>query len=155
MNESAAAQEWSAVVRIADVSADRRQLMVSAAAIWHARDAMAAVTRERDEARALNAESFCCGGDDACAGGTGCQCHALRAEVERLTGCLKRANDQAEEFERRWYLRGDEVEQFRKDAARYQWLRDPNNDTEGTVPFLAGDDLDAAIDAAIAQEGKA
>ena len=48
---------------------------------------------------------------------------ALRAEVERLTGCLKRANDQAEHFERHWYLRGDEVEALRADAER---LRDEN-----------------------------
>jgi predicted RNase H-like nuclease (RuvC/YqgF family) len=38
---------------------------------------------------------------------------ALRAEVERLSRCIKRANDQAEEFERKWYLRGDEVERLR------------------------------------------
>ena len=43
---------------------------------------------------------------------------ALRSEVERLTGCLKRANDQAEHFERHWYLRGDEVEALRADAER-------------------------------------
>ena len=34
----------------------------------------------------------------------------LRAEVARLTAALKRANDQAEHFEREWYLRGDEIE---------------------------------------------
>lgn len=31
-------------------------------------------------------------------------------EIERLTTCLKKANDQAEHLEREWYLRGDEVE---------------------------------------------
>jgi hypothetical protein len=34
----------------------------------------------------------------------------LRAEAARLTAALKRANDQAEHFERQWYLRGDEIE---------------------------------------------
>jgi len=82
MNESTVAQEWSAVVRIADVSADRRQLMVSAAAIWHARDLIAAVTRERDEARELaqsNLDAYREARD---------QRDALRAEVERLRGAL-------------------------------------------------------------------
>lgn len=32
------------------------------------------------------------------------------AEIERLTGCLEKANIQAEKFEREWYLRGDENE---------------------------------------------
>lgn len=31
-------------------------------------------------------------------------------EIARLTASLKRANDQAEHFEREWYLRGDEIE---------------------------------------------
>lgn len=39
---------------------------------------------------------------------------SLRAEVERFTQCLQRANDQAEHFEREWYLRGDEIERLRK-----------------------------------------
>ncbi len=47
------------------------------------------------------------------------QCDALRAEVERLTECLKRANEQAEEFERKWYLRGDEVERLRETAQEF------------------------------------
>lgn len=34
----------------------------------------------------------------------------LRAENERLAGCLKKANEQAEHFEREWYLRGDALE---------------------------------------------
>ena len=34
----------------------------------------------------------------------------LEAEVSRLTACLKKANDQAEHFERGWYLRGDALE---------------------------------------------
>jgi hypothetical protein len=39
---------------------------------------------------------------------------AQDAEIARLTAALKRANDQAEHFEREWYLRGDELEQLRK-----------------------------------------
>jgi hypothetical protein len=31
-------------------------------------------------------------------------------EIERLTQELKKANDQAEHFEREWYLRGDALE---------------------------------------------
>lgn len=34
------------------------------------------------------------------------------AEIERLTDALKRANAQAEHFEREWYLRGDEIERL-------------------------------------------
>lgn len=34
----------------------------------------------------------------------------FRFEIARLTECLKRANSQAEHFEREWYLRGDEIE---------------------------------------------
>jgi Rps23 Pro-64 3,4-dihydroxylase Tpa1-like proline 4-hydroxylase len=34
------------------------------------------------------------------------------AEIERLTAALKRANSQAEHFEREWYLRGDEIERL-------------------------------------------
>jgi hypothetical protein len=34
----------------------------------------------------------------------------LRTEVARLTAALKRASEQAEHFEREWYLRGDEIE---------------------------------------------
>ena len=33
-----------------------------------------------------------------------------QAEIERLTDALKHANDQAEHFEREWYLRGDAIE---------------------------------------------
>ncbi len=43
------------------------------------------------------------------------------AEIERLTGCLEKANIQAEKFEREWYLRGDEIETLKADAERYRW----------------------------------
>lgn len=35
---------------------------------------------------------------------------AVETEQNRLTECLKRANEQAEHFEREWYLRGDLLE---------------------------------------------
>lgn len=38
---------------------------------------------------------------------------ALQAENERLTNCLKKANDQAEDFERRWYLADMELERIK------------------------------------------
>lgn len=34
------------------------------------------------------------------------------AEIERLRACLQKANDQAEHFEREWYLRGNEIERL-------------------------------------------
>lgn len=37
----------------------------------------------------------------------------LQAELERVTNCLKKANEQAEDFERRWYLANDELERIR------------------------------------------
>lgn len=40
-------------------------------------------------------------------------------EIERLTAALAHANDQAEHFERWWYLRGDALEQIRSWAAAY------------------------------------
>ena len=38
---------------------------------------------------------------------------ALKAENERLTNCLKKANDQTEDFERRWYLADMELDRIR------------------------------------------
>lgn len=38
------------------------------------------------------------------------------AEIERLTGCLEKANIQAEKFEREWYLRGDENEALKAEC---------------------------------------
>lgn len=45
---------------------------------------------------------------------------ALRAEVERLTGCLATANANHEQFERQWYLerdRAERLEEALRDAA--------------------------------------
>ena len=54
---------------------------------------------------------------------------ALRAEKDRLTTCLEKANASAEHFEREWYLRGDEIDTLRaqlaeaqRDAERLDWI---------------------------------
>ena len=52
----------------------------------------------------------------------------LLDEIARLTVHLKKAIDQAEHFEREWYLRGDEIERLKKDAERSRWLRHGDND---------------------------
>ena len=41
----------------------------------------------------------------------------LRAENDRLTTCLEKANASAEHFEREWYLRGDELDTLRAQLA--------------------------------------
>ena len=43
-----------------------------------------------------------------------CEVGRLIAEVERLTQCLAKANEQTEHFEREWYLREAEVERLTK-----------------------------------------
>ena len=45
---------------------------------------------------------------------------ALRAEKDRLTTCLEKANASAEHFEREWYLRGDEIDTLRAQLAEAQ-----------------------------------
>ena len=77
-------------------------------------------------------------------------------EIERLTQALKKANDQAEHFEREWYLRGDEIERLRADAERYRWLEEhctsENDNGDKCLVFWCDfenyNDVDAAIDAA-------
>ena len=81
----------------------------------------------------------------------------LRAEKDRLTTCLEKANASAEHFEREWYLRGDELDTLRAQLAeaqryaeRYRSLRRGQKwsviDWKGDA--LRADDLDASIDAA-------
>ena len=83
--------------------------------------------------------------------------NTLRAEKDRLTACLEKANASAEHFEREWYLRGDELDNLRaqlaeaqRDAERYRSLRRGQKwsviDWKGDA--LRADDLDASIDAA-------
>ena len=55
--------------------------------------------------------------------------NTLRAEKDRLTACLEKANASAENFEREWYLRGDELDTLRaqlaeaqRDAERLDWI---------------------------------
>lgn len=51
-------------------------------------------------------------------------CHAeltaAREEIARLTGCLKGANEGFMDFERKWYLRGDEIEKKDEEIDRHQ-----------------------------------
>ena len=49
-------------------------------------------------------------------------CDESAAEIERLCAALKKANEQAEEFERAWYLRGDALEKARADFATMREL---------------------------------
>ena len=83
-------------------------------------------------------------------------CNEAADEIERLTQALKKANDQAEHFEREWYLRGDEIERLRADAERYRWLEEhctsENDNGDKCLVFWCDfenyNDVDAAIDAA-------
>lgn len=81
---------------------------------------------------------------------------AMRAEKDRLTACLEKANASAEHFEREWYLRGDELDTLRaqlaeaqRDAERYSWLRMNRLWLKANLPTIAAPAFDAAIDAAI------
>ena len=56
-------------------------------------------------------------------------------------------------FEKMWkdfvsLQRGD-AKKMCTNAARYQWLRDGNNDLEGICQSLSGEDMDKAIDDAL------
>lgn len=52
----------------------------------------------------------------------------LHTENEALRSSPKKANDQAEHFEREWYLRGDENEALKRDAERYRFANDSEED---------------------------
>jgi len=89
---------------------------------------------------------------------THAEAEALRARVADLEAMLKKANSQAEHFEREWYLLGDALESLQsklaeagKDAARYRWLRSvPNAFKAQRIVNDTPEGMDAAIDAAIA-----
>ena len=76
-------------------------------------------------------------------------CNEAADEIERLTQALKKANDQAEHFEREWYLRGDEIERLRVDAERYRWLR-KNTIVLGIFHYQIDDELEELVDGRIA-----
>lgn len=62
---------------------------------------------------------------------------ALKAENERLTNCLKKANDQAEDFERRWYLADMELERIKAlpPAGFVQHLNELNDEWLSRLPI--------------------
>lgn len=88
-------------------------------------------------------------------------------EIGRLTANIKKANDQAEHFEREWYLRGDEIERLRaalvaameivqKERVRLAYNSDgaPPGVADGYASLLS--DIDAIIaqaDAAMGRQG--
>ncbi len=88
---------------------------------------------------------------------------AMRKELERVTKCLKKANDSTEEFERKWYLLGDEMDRvkgerdaMKLDAKRYLHLRDSGKwDCRSFLDISDFQTMDAAIDAAIAGQWEA
>ena len=97
-----------------------------------------------------------------------CDCaDTLRARVAELEAKLKKANSQAEHFEREWYLRGDALESLElkqaeaeKDAARYRLWRDEytsDDDIENPSELMLAladcwtpEDVDKTLEDAIA-----
>ena len=75
-------------------------------------------------------------------------CATLAAEVRRLRGALEQANDNAERFEREWYLRGDALEAVADLAG---WHTDDEADQDDTSP----DDMVAHTNGLIRQLCKA
>ena len=65
------------------------------------------------------------------------------AEIEQLRAELGLVIREAHENKQR-------ARNFERDTNRYRWLRDGKNDTEALRQFVAGEELDAAIDAAMA-----
>jgi hypothetical protein len=72
------------------------------------------------------------------------------AEIARLTAALKQANDQAEHFERLWYLTNE-------DAARYAYAKTLEGQvvTMETFKVRGAAELDQALDDAMAEEAAA
>ncbi len=57
-------------------------------------------------------------------------------KVARLTASLKKANDQAEHFEREWYLRGDAIEDLIAVLRAFSdYVRDEQSSTDGAVTY--------------------
>lgn len=74
----------------------------------------------------------------------------LHAEIARLTTCLKAANDQAEHFERHWYL-------AKEDADRYAFAKTLEGQvvTMETFKVRGAAELDQALDDAMAEDADA
>lgn len=71
----------------------------------------------------------------------------LHAEIERLTGELKKANEQSEHFERMWYLAKD-------DAERYAFIKTLEGQTVAVTTFMVrgAAELDRALDDAMGDD---
>ncbi|MBP7567633.1 MAG: hypothetical protein KA795_16665 [Burkholderiaceae bacterium] len=74
----------------------------------------------------------------------------LESEIARLTAALKQANDQAEHFERLWYLTNE-------DAARYAFAKTLEGQvvTMETFKVRGAAELDQALDDAMMEEAEA
>ena len=72
------------------------------------------------------------------------------AEIERLAGVVRKANDQAEHFERLWYLAKD-------DANRYAFAKTLEGQmvTMATFKMRGAAELDQAIDDVMAEDADA
>lgn len=77
-------------------------------------------------------------------------CQQAADEIVRLTAALKQANDQAEHFERLWYLTNE-------DAARYAYAKTLEGQvvTMETFKSRGAAELDQALDDAMAEEAVA
>lgn len=79
------------------------------------------------------------------------RCAELQAKGEEdLKLCYREMDADSKAIEHLY----SQIAGLEKDAERYRWLRDGNNDLEGICAGmqLSGSDLDAAIDAAIAAQ---
>lgn len=77
-------------------------------------------------------------------------CQQAADEIARLTAALKQANDQAEHFERLWYLTNE-------DAARYAFAKTLEGQvvTMETFKVRGAAELDQALDDAMMEEAEA
>ena len=77
-------------------------------------------------------------------------CQQAADEISRLTAALKQANDQAEHFERLWYLTNE-------DAARYAFAKTLEGQvvTMETFKVRGAAELDQSLDDAMAEEADA
>lgn len=79
-----------------------------------------------------------------------CEICGLEAEVERLTECLKNANNNHEEFERKWYLAIDEQDELKDENAQLKaelavrWL--PIESAPGDEIVLVAGEFDGTGD---------